>query len=574
MSATMSELVDQARQWIDGDPDPTTRAELTALIESGDHTELADRMDGGLDFGTAGLRGLMGAGSNRMNRATVIRTTRGLADYLVDRYGGVPENPVMVGRDARVGSSVFMGDVVGVLLGAGLSVKVWEEVVPTPLLAYAVTASGACAGVMITASHNPPLYNGYKVFDHNGAQIIPPVDTAIAEAIDRVAPAITVPYHHPSADLMADPIPPQVLDDYRNRLSRLRTPLETDPDQGIVYTPLHGVGWRYIKDLFAEAGYRNVHPVEPQIEPDGRFPTLPFPNPEEPGAMDLAIARAEETDADLVLANDPDADRLGVAVPSASGWVRLTGNQIGVLLIDHLLSRSDLPSHPPPLIVSTIVSSPLAERVAHAHGARFETTLTGFKWIMKAALDVESAGQGTFVFGFEEALGYAIGGLNRDKDGLSAALLMADLSSEARREGQTILDRLESIYRRHGLWVSVQNSIVRPGPEGAVEIESAMTYLGNHPPDSLGEKKVGSVTDYRKGADSRPAWLGATNLIALELPGGGRMLARPSGTEPKLKIYMDATRPLAIADDPARIESVMVREAETAVSELVDHIGL
>ncbi|MXZ06566.1 MAG: phospho-sugar mutase, partial [Acidimicrobiia bacterium] len=300
----------------------------------------------------------------------------------------------------------------------------------------------------------------------------------------------------------------------------------------------------------------------------------PFPNPEEPGAMDLAIARAEETDADLVLANDPDADRLGVAVPSASGWVRLTGNQIGVLLIDHLLSRSDLPSHPPPLIVSTIVSSPLAERVAHAHGARFETTLTGFKWIMKAALDVESAGQGTFVFGFEEALGYAIGGLNRDKDGLSAALLMADLSSEARREGQTILDRLESIYRRHGLWVSVQNSIVRPGPEGAVEIESAMTYLGNHPPDSLGEKKVGSVTDYRKGADSRPAWLGAANLIALELPGGGRMLARPSGTEPKLKIYMDDTRPLAIADDPARIESVMVREAETAVSELVDHIGL
>ena len=572
----MSDLVERARAWILGDPDPRTRSELSALLDSGNLTELADRMDGTLAFGTAGLRGMVEAGSNRMNRATVIRATRGLADFLLARHGGPPAAPVVVGRDARPSSSDFMRDTVGVLSAAGLRVRFWDEEVPTPLVAYAVRALGACAGVMITASHNPPPDNGYKVYDANGAQIIPPVDAGISAAIDRVGAAAEVPvtdapFHR--AGERSGPVPPDIWDEYRKELARLRSPATVDPRLRIVYTPMHGVGWRYMRELLADAGYRDVHPVDQQADPDGRFPTLPFPNPEEPGAMDLALALAGEVGADLVLANDPDADRLGVAVPGADGWVSLTGNQVGVLLTDHILSR--LPAHgAQPLIVSTIVSSPMAGLVAAARGARFETTLTGFKWIMNAALDIEAGGRGALAFGFEEALGHAVGGLVYDKDGLSAALFMADLASECRRRGETVLDRLEALYRRFGLWVSIQHSIRRSGAAGANEISGAMRRLAEEPPDALGGVAVVGMTDYREGAERRPRWLGAASLVELRLQDRTRVLVRPSGTEPKLKIYVDSTRPVTGSDDPSGIERDLTGHAGAVASDLAGHIGL
>lgn len=572
----MSDVVERARIWIAGDPDPRTRAELAALLDPVYRTELEDRMDGTLAFGTAGLRGVVGAGSNRMNRATVIRTTRGLAGYLLDRHQGPPDDPVVVGRDARLSSPDFMRDTVAVLTAAGLAVRFWDEAVPTPLVAYAVRALGACAGVMITASHNPPRDNGYKVYDANGAQIIPPVDAAIADAIGQVGAAADVPRtDSPSGDggALAASVTPDVWEEYRTGLDRLRASAAVDPGLRIVYTPMHGVGWRYMRELFAGAGYRSVHPVEEQAEPDGRFPTLPFPNPEEPGAMDLALARAGEVGADLVLANDPDADRLGVAVPGAGGWVCLTGNQIGVLLTDYLLSRRPVGGGRP-LVINSIVSTPMAGLVAAAHGARFETTLTGFKWIMNAALEIEAAGQATLAFGFEEALGYAVGGLVYDKDGLSAALLMADLASECRMRGETVLDRLEGLYRRFGLWVSVQHSIRRPGSAGAGEIADAMRRLGTDSPGSLGGAKVVAVTDFRSGARKRPRWLGATSLISFLLEDGGRVLVRPSGTEPKLKMYVDVTRAVADLGDAFETEHSLEAHAEAVVSDLVDHVGL
>ena len=572
----MSDLVERARAWILGDPDPRTRSELSALLDSGNLTELADRMDGTLAFGTAGLRGMVEAGSNRMNRATVIRATRGLADFLLARHGGPPAAPVVVGRDARPSSSDFMRDTVGVLSAAGLRVRFWDEEVPTPLVAYAVRALGACAGVMITASHNPPPDNGYKVYDANGAQIIPPVDSGISAAIDRVGAAAEVPvtdapFHR--AGERSGPVPPDIWDEYRKELARLRSPATVDPRLRIVYTPMHGVGWRYMRELLADAGYRDVHPVDQQADPDGRFPTLPFPNPEEPGAMDLALALAGEVGADLVLANDPDADRLGVAVPGADGWVSLTGNQVGVLLTDHILSRR--PAHgAQPLIVSTIVSSPMAGLVAAARGARFETTLTGFKWIMNAALDIEAGGRGALAFGFEEALGHAVGGLVYDKDGLSAALFMADLASECRRRGETVLDRLEALYRRFGLWVSIQHSIRRSGAAGANEISGAMRRLAEEPPDALGGVAVVGMTDYREGAERRPRWLGAASLVELRLQDRTRVLVRPSGTEPKLKIYVDSTRPVTGSDDPSGIERDLTGHAGAVASDLAGHIGV
>ena len=532
-------------------------------------------MDGTLAFGTAGLRGVVAAGSNRMNRATVIRTTRGLAGYLLDRHRGPPDGPVVVGRDARPSSLDFMRDTVAVLTAAGLAVRFWEGMVPTPLVAYAVRALGACAGVMITASHNPPRDNGYKVYDANGAQIIPPVDSGIAAAIEQVGAAADVPRTgSPFRDGgRAAPVAQDVREGYRTGLDRLRASAPVDRDLRIVYTPMHGVGWLYMRELLAGAGYRSVHPVEEQAEPDGRFPTLPFPNPEEPGAMDLALARAREVGADLVLANDPDADRLGVAVPGAGGWVCLTGNQVGVLLTDYLLSRRPASARRP-LVINSIVSTPMAGLVAAAHGARFETTLTGFKWIMNAALDIEAAGKEVLVFGFEEALGYAAGGLVYDKDGLSAGLLMADLASECRMRGETVLDRLQNLYRRFGLWVSVQHSIRRPGPAGASEIAGAMERLGSDPPRRLGGAEVVGVTDYRSGAGKRPRWLGATPLINLLLEDGGRVLVRPSGTEPKLKMYVDATRAAADLGEPFETERSLEAHAGAVASDLVDHVGL
>ena len=571
----MDSVAERARAWIAADPDPCTRAELGALLEAGELHELAERMDGTLAFGTAGLRGAVEAGSNRMNRASVIRTTRGLADFLLTRHEGIPAGPVVVGRDARLSSSTFMADTIAVLAAAGLDVRFWSDEVPTPLVAYAVLTLGGCAGVMITASHNPPEDNGYKVYDANGAQIIPPVDSAIAAAIGRVGPAIEVAQVE---DALGGHLPavrsikPQVLNDYQRAITRLRSPTAGDPGLRIVYTPLHGVGWRYVADSLRRAGYEDLHPVREQMAPDGSFPTVSFPNPEEPGAMDLALGLAERVGADLVLANDPDADRLAVAVPGPEGWASLTGNQVGVLLADYVLSHYQGDGRP--LVINSIVSSPMTALVGEARGARFETTLTGFKWIANAALDIEATGEATFAFGYEEALGYSIGRVVRDKDGVSAALMMVDLVAECRSEGQTLWDRLSTLYRRYGLWVSVQKSIRRPGSAGMAGIMAALARLGETPPRMLGGEAVTTVTDYRVGAEDRPRWLGAASMMALGLDDGSRVLVRPSGTEPKLKIYVDTQAPVPEADDPFAIEGSLVHHAEHVAADLVVYLGL
>ena len=309
-----------------------------------------------------------------------------------------------------------------------------------------------------------------------------------------------------------------------------------------------------------------------QVEPDGRFPTVSFPNPEEPEAMDLALGLAERVGADLVLANDPDADRLAVAVPGPEGWVSLTGNQVGVLLADYVLSHYQGGGRP--LIINSIVSSPMTALIGVARGARFETTLTGFKWIANAALDIEANGEATFAFGYEEALGYSIGGVVRDKDGVSAAVSMADLAAECRRKGQTLRDRLSALYRRYGLWVSVQKSIRRPGSAGTAAIGAAVEQIGESPPRMLGGEAVTAMTDYRVGAEDRPRWLGATSLIALDLADRSRVLVRPSGTEPKLKIYVDAQVQVPEDGDPFAIEGGLVRHAEQVAADVAGYLGL
>ena len=541
----------RARAWAAADPDPISRAELEALIEAEDFAELHERMLGDLEFGTAGLRGVVAAGSARMNLAVVMRVTRALAEQLLGRAHDARALPVVVGCDARLDSTRFADAAARVLLAAGIPVKRFALPVPTPFVAYAVRAFAANAGIMITASHNPPEYNGYKLYWHDGVQVVPPTDREIAARMAAIGPANAIPLGDlAQQELIGSDIEARYMAAIRAELPAVRA----DRKLCIVYTPLHGVGARAVERVFAEAGYADFHTVPEQREPDGHFPTVPFPNPEEPGALDLALALAQSKQADLLIANDPDVDRLAIAIPTPSGrWLPLSGNQVGLLLADFALSHGDAGAQA--LVLSSLVSSPMLESIAERYGARCERVLTGFKWVWSAALALEARTL-RFCFGYEEALGYSFGRAVRDKDGISAALAFAELAAEARAEGKTPLDRLHALYRAHGLWVSVQHNVVLKGATGAARIARAMQRLVDAPPAALAGHPVEVVHDWREPEPGAPAWRGPALLVELRLAGGGRVLARPSGTEPKLKLYVDLEAPLS--------ESSPIGEAETA----------
>lgn len=543
----MSELETRAREWIEGDPDPVTRAELSALLDNGEVDEMADRMAGLLQFGTAGIRGAVEAGDNRMNRAVVIKTTAGLVTHLLETTQP-SERLVVIGRDARPSSAVFMEDTIGVLTAAGFRVKYFADVAPTPLVAYASLTYDACAAVVVTASHNPPADNGYKVYASNGGQIVSPTDTQIAEKIDAVGPAnavprVAAPFDHPDVE----PIGSELFEDYLHDVATTIPSISGDRSLSIVYSAMHGVGGKYVIAALNRFGFASTHPVARQFEPDGTFPTVSFPNPEEPGALDMSHELAQAIDADLVIANDPDADRLAVSLPFPGGvWKAITGNQIGCLLAEFLLSK--LPGADGP-VINSIVSSPMLATIAEAHGVPFAQTLTGFKWIGNAALDLEAAGASGMVVGYEEALGYSVGTTVRDKDGVSAAVAFAVMAAIAAADGKTTVDLLGEMYEKHGLWVSAQVSIRREGASGQEDIATAMSALRAEPPTSLGGYGVVGVRDFSVKSDERPRYLGSTNLIELDLGEAGRVLARPSGTEPKLKVYVDLTGPYPDSGD-------------------------
>ncbi|MDP9495844.1 MAG: phospho-sugar mutase, partial [Actinomycetota bacterium] len=398
----MTAIIEAAQAWIAGDPDPETREALQEMVDSGDVSGLERAMGGTLSFGTAGIRGEVGPGSNRMNRAVVIKTSRGLADYLIEQGAeDLHDAPVALGFDARPTSRQFAEDTAGVLAAAGISVLFFPEMTPTPLVAYVAKHVGAPAAVVITASHNPPADNGYKVYGANSAQIIPPVDAGIAAAIERVGPAGEVPRIENAfsggSDLVT-PVPEEIFESYRDEVYASR-PNPQASDFKIVYTPLHGVGARILNRLCAQAQHSGIMMVPEQAEPDGTFPTVSFPNPEEPGALDLALALAEKERAELVIANDPDADRLAAAVPTAGEWRLLSGNELGVLLGDYVLrywGESEIA-----IVINSVVSSPMLGEIARVRQARHEVTLTGFMWIINAGLALEERGEGRFAFGYE-----------------------------------------------------------------------------------------------------------------------------------------------------------------------------
>jgi len=562
IAITMSDLIERARQWIAGDPDPETRAELQALIDAGDEAALADPLGDSLTFGTAGIRGVVGAGPSRMNRAVIIRTTYGLAQHLIATEGRHPARPVIVGFDARPTSRRFAQDTAGVLAAAEIPVIYFPEVTPTPLVAFAAKHLDAAAAVVVTASHNPPADNGYKVYGPDAAQIVPPVDIEIQKAIETAPPAVQIarvesPFED-DAELVR-PVPGNIIDSYWEEVAATRS-RGSGSSLGIIYTPIHGVAGDLLLDVMSRAGHRGVTVVPEQAEPDGAFPTVSFPNPEEPGALDRAIDLATARESDLVIANDPDGDRLAAVIPSNGDWRRLSGNEVGLMLADYILAHRQ--SQRRAIVASSIVSCPMLGSIAAKYDAHHAVTLTGFKWIVRAGLALESQGVGEFVFGYEEALGYTVGSTVRDKDGISAALIFTDLVADLADEGLSVLDHLSRLWDEHGLWVSAQTSISRPGADGLAELEAAVERLADDPPEMIGDRPITALVDYRRHADQRPPWLGEQALVAMELGDGERVLVRPSGTEPKLKIYVDLKG--TVSGDPVNQQA----ELEARAAEL------
>ena len=575
------DLFERAERWLAHDPDPHTRAELRALLDrarSADavaHADLAERFLGPLEFGTAGLRGLLGAGESRMNRAVVLRTSWGLGQYLLAQDAeGARRRGVVIGYDGRRLGPELAEDTACVLAALGIPAKLTAWPCSTPQLAFAVTDLGAAAGVMVTASHNPPQYNGYKVYWGNGAQIIPPHDRGIAARITGAPEADAIP-RTPLAEAEDRGLITRFGDDVERRYLDAVRALSVRPDGDrsltIVYTPMHGTGNRPTRKALAEAGFTEVTTVPEQAEPDGTFPTVAFPNPEEKGALDLAFALARKQSAPLVIANDPDVDRLAVAVRDPAGdYVQLTGNQVGALLGHYVLTEGPA-AHGDRVVLASLVSSPMLGVMAKALGVRYEETLTGFKWIANRALEIERETGARFVFGFEEALGYTVGRVVRDKDGISAAVIIAELAAVRWAEKKTLLDELETLARRYGLFVSGQRSITLPGADGIAHIGAIMSRLRAAPPGEIAGLEVLAVGDYQaqrrtaRGGAVTPITLPKSNVLTFDLEGGSRIIARPSGTEPKIKFYFDLREPIA--------EGEPVAEAERRAAEKMAALG-
>jgi phosphomannomutase len=527
-----------AAAWMAADPDEQDRAELGALLADDGpaaEAELADRFARRLQFGTAGLRGAVGAGPNRMNRATVTVASAGLAAWLLGRNPAAAGAGVVVGCDARHRSEEFAAQTARVLAGAGIRVHLLPSRQPTPLLAYAVRYFAAAAGVMITASHNPPGDNGYKLYLDDGAQIAPPADADVEAAIEAVGPPAAVPLAPADSPLIS-----QVGDEVGQAyLDTVCSQLGPAPASAawlrLVYTPLHGVAGQLALRAFEQAGYAQPDVVAAQAEPDPDFPTVRFPNPEEPGALDLALAQARRSGADLVVANDPDGDRLAIAVPDPAapgGYRQLTGDQVGALLGAFLLSRAAADptvTISEQLLVSTVVSGSLLAKIAAAAGAPYAQTLTGFKWIVRAA---ELRPELRFCYGYEEALGYAVTGAVRDKDGISAALAVLDVAATAWSSGQSLQDCYDALEEAHGVHLTEQLSV---HTEAAIDV---MSGLRAAPAGDLGGEPVIAVTDYTSASD-----LPAADMLGYRLA-AARVVIRPSGTEPKIKAYFEVVEPV------------------------------
>jgi phosphomannomutase len=567
-------LAARARAWRDADPDPQTRAELDRLLASGDAAALASRFEGTLAFGTAGIRAAMGAGPMRMNRLVAGRVAAGLAAYAAARDPSAAASGIVIGYDGRAGSRVFAVDAARILSRAGIRVWLLPGALPTPVLAFAVRRLRAGYGLMVTASHNPRQDNGIKVYVRDGGQLLPPADEDIAAAIGAVDPLRLPagwpdgPFEFTAADDVAHAYVTAVAAGGPRAAGR--------PDLTVVHTALHGVGDATLRAVLAAAGWAAPVPVAAQRHPDPEFPTVPYPNPEAPGVLDLARETAEREGADLVLANDPDADRLAVMVPGPQGWRALTGDEVGALLGDAVLARlaGGAPAPPSPVVATTVVSGSLLRRLAQAAGVRCVTTLTGFKWIARAG-----GTDGTLVYGYEQALGYAVRpDLVADKDGISAALLVLRLAADQAREGRTLANRLDDLALAHGLHVTRERSLRADGAAGLARLAGAVRRARKEPPRELDGQPV-TVTDLSAGAPGAVDLAGGraerspgrpvppADVLIWHAGDGARVMIRPSGTEPVLKLYAEVARPARSREELPAARAGAARAADRMLAE-------
>jgi len=539
-------------EWLNGNYDQTTKDEIQSLIDSESATELTDSFYRNLEFGTGGLRGIMGAGSNRINKYTIGTATQGLANYLLNKYPG-EKVKVAIAHDSRNNSDYFAGITADVFSANGIHVYFFKALRPTPELSFAIRELGCRSGVMLTASHNPKEYNGYKAYGADGGQFTSPDDTMVMDEVAKIKSIDEVKFERNES--LVELIGEEIDQLYLDKITALSVSPEAIQRQKylkIVYSPIHGTGITLVPQALAQFGFTNLTLVEEQSTPDGNFPTVVYPNPEEKEALTLALKKAQDIDADLVLATDPDADRVGIAVKNNDGeFVLLNGNQTGSLLINYLLTAWDekgkLDGNQ--YIVKTIVTSNLIEAIAKAKNVTYYNTLTGFKWIGQLMTSLE--GKETFIGGGEESYGYLIGELVRDKDAIVSCAFIAEMTAFYKDKGSSLYDALLDMYVEYGLYKEELVSITKKGKSGAEEIKAMMEKFRNNPPQSLGGSKVATLKDYELGfetdlasGEKKQLELPVSDVLQFITEDGSIVSARPSGTEPKIKFYCSVNTPL------------------------------
>ncbi|MEI0567450.1 phospho-sugar mutase [Brachyspira pulli] len=541
--------------WLNGSYDEETKKEIRALLDAGNEKELIDAFYRDLEFGTGGLRGIMGVGTNRMNKYTVGVATQGLANYILKQGGS--DYKVAIGYDSRNNSDVFSKAAAEILSSNGISVYLYDDIHPISLLSYAVRSLGCIAGIVVTASHNPKEYNGYKVYWTDGAQVIPPHDKNIIEEVLKVKPEEVKMGDASKVTLIGKDIEDKYMNDLMGYLVNPDI-IKKHHDIKIVYTPIHGSGYKMVPMALRKAGFTNLTTMEGAQPPNGNFPTVESPNPENPEALKIAVDKAKEIGAELVMGTDPDCDRMGCALLTKDGsYMYLTGNQIGSIIAYYLITNKKNIQNP--YIVKTIVTTELARAIADANNVKLYDVLTGFKWIADI---IERTKDGTYLFGFEESFGYCINSNVRDKDGVSSCLMLAEVLAYCKDNNMTLADYLESIYEKYGYFYEETISITKKGADGAKAIADLMTYYRNNLPKEISGVEVVSISDYEKkevydntGKKINDITLPKSNVLQYILADKTKITIRPSGTEPKIKFYFEVCvkeskdKRLAVAKD-------------------------